>query len=294
MKKINRILAVFLTLTLFVVGMASALNVSAAEAYVCDITINKTKSGCFEYMAYDLTNKSFYRLETEAKATWSPDWPGHFVPGKSIYAVSKSERDGALVDLMCNLNDNWGAAVVFTAPKDGKFNFVAELVKFSGVDVNGLVCYVDVMLVKASDGTVLMKEEKVDYAEIKWVKKNVELAEGEMVYILVAPNAASTKPSSQNVALVSLIVNETVQQSSQITTNPDNTTKPDTTTKPDQTTKPDTTTSPDNTGDIQGNNGGEESPFKINPIVIASIAGGVIILASIVTVVILNAKNKKK
>ncbi len=293
MNKFNRTLAVILTLVLFATGMVSSFNAYAAEAYICDITINKIKNGCFEYMAYDVTNKSFYRLETEAKATWSPDWPGHFVPNKDIYTVSKSERDGGLVDLMCNLNEKWASVVMFTAPKDGKFNIVADLVKFSGVDSDGLVCYVDVMLVKASDNTVLMKQEKIDFAEIKWVKKNVELAEGESVYIIVLPNSESTKSSSQNVALMSFIVNESVEQSSQITTDPNQMTTPDTTTDPDTTTEPGITDVPDNTGDIENKNDGEKTSEKINPIVIAAIVGGVIILASVVTIVILNVKRKK-
>ena len=275
MKKINRILAVFLTLTLFVVGMASALNVSAAEAYVCDITINKTKSGCFEYMAYDLTNKSFYRLETEAKATWSPDWPGHFVPGKSIYAVSKSERDGALVDLMCNLNDNWGAAVVFTAPNDGKFNVVAELKKLYASDASG-TSSVDFMLIKGSTGEVLLKEEKVDQGEVKWVKKNVELLQGEQVFIIVVLNSDATRSGGHNVSLRSLLVNETVEQST--TPIP---------TKPAETTPdPDDTTVPENI-----DNGSSE---KIDPVVIIACVGGALVVVAVVIVIVVAAKKKSK
>ena len=129
MKISHRILAVVITFVLLVSGAMSMLGVSAAGAtvYQCDLGVNKSKSGQFEFMAYDISNKLFHTLETTAKATWSPDWPGHFVPGEEVYTVSKSELSGALIDLMPDMNNNWGSVVAFTAPEAGSYNVVAEL-----------------------------------------------------------------------------------------------------------------------------------------------------------------------
>ncbi len=272
MKNTRRTLAVVLTFMVLVTGLVSSFNVSAAPAvaYECKLGIDNIKSGQFEFMAYNISDNTFHRLETASKPTWHPDWPGHFVPNQEVYVVSKSEMEGGLVDLMCDAERNWGSAVVFTAPKDYKYNIVAELDKFSGM-VNGLVCYVDISLVKG-DGTVLLKYEQVEYKEIRMVQLNVQLAEGETVYILVTPNSASTKTSSQNVALMSFLVTEAPQQ--QQTTDPNNTTANQETTAPD-------------------NNGGGNTPaLDLDPIIIVSIVGGVLVLTMIVLVIVLRAKKK--
>ncbi len=298
MKNFRRVFAVVLTFMLLITGLTSSFGVSAAAAtvYECDLGVDKTKSGQFEFMAFDINQQLFFSLETTSKATWSPDWPGHFVPGKDVYTVSKSEieKDGALIDLMCDQKNNWGSAVVFTAPADGKYNVITKLKKYSGVDGNGLVCYVDILLVKGSDGTVLAKEEKLDYGEIEWTKKNVKLAANEKVYILVIPNAASTKASSQNVGLLSFSVVENVQQQTTPgeTTTPDNTDAKDAT-APGETTTPDNTDANDTAAPDLKDNGDDAPASDVTPIIIVSIVGGVLLLATIIVVVVLRAKKKK-
>ena len=306
MKNFKRIFAALITFVILVSSAMSMFSASAAGAtvYQCDLGVNKTKSGQFEFMAYDVSAKLFHELETTAKATWSPDWPCHFVPGEDVYTVSKSELTGALIDLMCDKNNNWGSVVAFTAPEAGSYNVVAELNKFSGKDSNGLVCYVDILLVKGGEGYFLYKEEKLDYGEVKWVKKNLELAEGEKVYILVIPNAESTKSSSQNVALNSFIVTANAKTSDSDQTTGSNQTNPDQTTgsnqtNPDQTTGSNQTTAPENTG-AQGttapnntDNNEKASNDNVMPIVIVCIVGGVLLVGSIVALVILKAKSKK-
>lgn len=283
MKRFTRIFAAALMFMILVTGVFSGFGASAAgtASYLCDLGIDKIKSGQFEFMAYDMTYQKFFALETTSKATWSADWPGHFVPGKDVYTVSKCEIPTGLVDLMCDLDNKWGSAVVFTAPAEGKYNIVVNLEKYSGEDLNGKICYVDVMLVKGGDGTVLSKEEKLGYGVIDWKKFNVPLAANEKVYILVVPNNDSTKASSQNVALNMFLVNEAPQQS----------TKPSTT-KPD-TTVPDTTVPEVTEPDLNENNNASD-PSGVNPIVIVSIVGGALVLVTVVVVIILNAKNKKK
>ena len=301
MKKFSRILVVVLTFMLVVAGMASSFSVSAAgiaERFECDITIDKIKNGQFEYMAYDIANQMFYSLEEKSKATWSPDWPGHFVPNKEVYTVSKSEHSEGLVDMMCDGERNWGSVVVFTAPKAGKYNIVTELDKFSGVDGSGKVCYVDIKLVKGGDGTVLASKEKVDFGEIDLKKLNVQLAENEKVYVLITYNAASTKYSSQNVALKMFYVTLAAEEE----TTPSQTTDPNETDSSGGSNIQETT-DPDNGGssgndDVQvttgSNNGGDNgSDGGVNPIVIVAIAGGVLLLAAIAVVVILRVTKKK-
>ncbi|MBQ7779363.1 MAG: hypothetical protein IJ404_02610 [Clostridia bacterium] len=304
MKKFSRVFAAALMFMILVTGLVSSFSVSAATvSYQCDLDVGNIKSGQFEFMAYDIANQMFYELETTSKATWSPDWPGHFVPGKEVYTVSKSEISEAKLDLMCDPERKWGAAVVFTAPAAGKYNIVVNLNKYSGVDGNGKVCYVDVMLVKGGDGTVLREEKKLEYGTLDWKKLNVQLAANEKVYILVTPNAESTKVSSQNVALTMFLVNEAPQQSTKPnTTNPD-TTDPDTTdpsgsnsqitTDPSGSNSQNTTTPVGSDAEV---NDGDNDPKSsgVNPILIVGIVGGVLVLAAIAVVVILNVKNKKK
>ncbi|MBO5039917.1 MAG: hypothetical protein J6D09_02330 [Clostridia bacterium] len=295
MKKFSRIFAAALMFMILVTGLVSSFGVSAATAsYQCDLDVGNIKSGQFEFMAYDIANQMFYELESTSKATWSPDWPGHFVPGKEIYTVSKSEIPEAKLDLMCDPANNWGAAVVFTAPAAGKYNIVVNLNKYSGIDANGKVCYVDVVLVKGGDGSILREEKKLEYGTLDWKKLNVQLAANEKVYILVTGNAESTKSSSQNVALNMFLVNEAPQQSTKPNTTDPDTTDPDTT-DPDTTT-PDTTKpgvtepDPDNNSGNKGDNGDSSG---VNPIVIVAIVGGVLVLATVIVVVVLNAKKKK-
>ena len=295
MKKFTRVFAAALMFMVLVTGLVSSFGVSAATAsYQCDLDVGNIKSGQFEFMAYDIANQMFYELESTSKATWSPDWPGHFVPGKEIYTVSKSEIPEAKLDLMCDPANNWGAAVVFTAPAAGKYNIVVNLNKYSGIDANGKVCYVDVVLVKGGDGSILREEKKLEYGTLDWKKLNVQLAANEKVYILVTGNAESTKSSSQNVALNMFLVNEAPQQSTKPNTTDPDTTDPDTT-DPDTTT-PDTTKpgvtepDPDNNSGNKGDNGDSSG---VNPIVIVAIVGGVLVLATVIVVVVLNAKKKK-
>jgi len=147
MKKFSRFFAAALMFMILVTGLVSSFGVSAATAsYQCDLDVGNIKSGQFEFMAYDIANQMSYELESTSKATWSPDWPGHFVPGKEIYTVSKSEIPEAKLDLMCDPANNWGAAVVFTAPAAGKYNIVVNLNKYSGVDANGKVIDGDAIL----------------------------------------------------------------------------------------------------------------------------------------------------
>ncbi len=297
MKKFNRVFAAALTFMLLVTGLVSSFGVSAATAsYQCDLDVDNIKSGQYEFMAYDIANQMFHALETKSKATWSPDWPGHFVPGTEVYTVSKSEISEAKLDLMCDSERNWGAAVVFTAPADGKYNIVVNLNKYSGVDGNGKVCYVDVMLVKGGDGTVLREEKKLEYGTLDWKRLNVQLAANEKVYILVTPNAESTKASSQNVALNMFVVNEAPQQSTQPNATDPDTTDPDTTTKPGETNNGTNTTVPEVFDPDLGENNSKDNDKSsgVNPIVIVAIVGGVLVLATVVVVVVLNAKNKKK
>ena len=283
MKRFTRIFAAALMFMILVTGVFSGFGASAAgtASYQCDLDIDNIKSGQFEFMAYDMTYQKFYALETKSKATWSADYPGHFVPGKDVYTVSRTEKpEEAKVDLMCDLNNKWGSAVVFTAPAAGKYNIVANLNKFQGA-VGDKVFYVDVMLVKGGDGTVLNKKEKFDVGTIEFKKLNVQLAENEKVYILVLPNNDSTMSACQNVALNMFLVNEAPQQS----------TKPSTT-KPD-TTVPDTTV-PEVTDPDLNETDNASAPSGVNPIVIVSIVGGALVLVTVVVVIILNAKNKKK
>ncbi|MBQ8254370.1 MAG: hypothetical protein IJY94_02570 [Clostridia bacterium] len=279
MKKIRRTLAVILTFMLLVTGMVSAFNVSAAPlSYKCELGIGKVQLGQFRFLAYNGNDNKFYALETDSKATWSPEWPGHFVPGLEVYTVSKSEKPEGLVDMMCDLPNNWGSAVVFTSQKDAKYNVSALLDKFSGADGKGLCCYVDIKLVKGNTGEILFETKKLDYGEVSISKSNVYLAQGETLYILVTANGASTKSSSQNVALMNFAITEVVY----VTT-------PELTTFPEHNT-----TVPETDAVDGGSNGGSGFFDNANPIVIVGIVGGVLVLTTIIVVIAVAPKNKKK
>ena len=275
MKKFRRVLALVLTVMLLIPAAVSAFQVSAASNYVLELGLNNIKNDYYEFMAYDLANKQLLPLETEARATWSPDWPGHFVVGHDLYVIGKPERNG-IVDMMPRTTDNLAPAIVFTAPNAGKFNVIAEFDKLYGEQASG-TSFVDIMLIKVSTGEVIMTEEKVAHGEVKWVKKNVELAEGEKVCIITVVNAESTRTiGGHNLALISLLVNETVEQST--TPIP---------TKPAETTPdPDDTTVPENI-----DNGSSE---KIDPVVIIACVGGALVVVAVVIVIVVAAKKKSK
>ncbi len=234
MKKTKRILAVVLTTMLLITGLLSSFNVSAAAAtYVCDLGLDKIENGQFKFMAYDATNKQFVDLEPDSRQTWSPDWPGHFVPDTGVYTLMKSEKvaDGACIDMMCDLNSNWGSAVIFTAPLAGVYNLETILWKWSGPDSNEKCFYVDITIAKG-DGTVLYEKKSIGAKEEIVVEENdIALAAGETLYILITPNSASTKTNSSNVALIDFEVTAVSQQPADTTdpgtTNP-GTTNPDT------------------------------------------------------------------
>ncbi len=273
MKKIKRVLSVVLTIMLLVPGLLSSFNVSAAPVqYVCDLGLDKIESGQFKFMGYDVANKALVDLEPTSRPTWSPDWAGHFVPDTDVYTVMKSEKEaqGALVDLMCDVYKNYGSAVVFTAPKAGAYDIITRLWKWSGTDSNNKCFYVDIKIVKG-DGTVLTEYKKIEKQNVDIVKKNVDLAEGEQLYILITPNAASTKNGSSNVALQTFIVSEASEQQ----------------TTPTQTDNPNTTESPDT------DNGGKDSAPALDPVIIVGIVGGVLVLAAVIVVIVLKAKKKK-
>lgn len=279
MKNIKRTLAVILTFILLVAGMVSTFTVSAAPAsYKCELGIDKIQVGQFRFLAYNISDNKFYNLETTSKPTWSPDWPGHFVPDLDVYTVSLSEKPEGLVDMMCDLTNNWGSAVVFTAQKDGKYTVAALLDKLSGVDGKGQCFYVDIALVKGSTGEILFEAKKHEHGEVEMLKKGVKLSKGETLYILVTPSGASTKSSAQNVALMYFSVTEEVK----VTT-------PQLTTFPEHNTTAPETEAPDN-----GSNNNANFFPEVNPIVIVGIVGGVLVLSMIVIVISINAKNKKK
>ena len=277
MKKFRRVLALVLTVMLLIPAAVSAFQVSAAaQNYVFELGLDNIKNDYYEFMAYDMANNQLYPLETESRATWSPDWPGHFVQGKDYSVIGKSEDSQGIVDLSPKFADQYYVpAIVFTAPNDGKFNVVAELKKLYASDASG-TSSVDFMLIKGSTGEVLLKEEKVDQGEVKWVKKNVELLQGEQVFIIVVLNSDATRSGGHNVSLRSLLVNETVEQST--TPIP---------TKPAETTPdPDDTTVPENI-----DNGSSE---KIDPVVIIACVGGALVVVAVVIVIVVAAKKKSK
>ncbi len=278
MKNIRRTLAVILTFILLVTGMVSTFSVSAAPlAYKCELGIGKLELGQFKFVAFDISEGKFYNLEKTAKPTWSPDWPGHFVPGEDVYTVSRSEKPEGLVDMMCDITNNWGSAVVFTAQKEAKYTVSALLDKLSGENAQGCF-YVDIMLVRGSDGAILFQSKKHDKGEVDILKKGVKLAAGETLYILVTPNGASTKTSAQNVALMYFTVTEEV-----VVTTPELTTFPEHNSEAEETQP---------TGN--GSNGNGNIFDGVNPIVVVGIVGGVLVLTTIIIVIAVGGKGKKK
>ena len=272
MKNFKRAMSVVFTVMLLASGLIAALPVSAAATnYEFNLGLNNIKDDYYEFMAYDVIEKQLLPLETEAKPTWSASWPGHFIVGQNYYVVGKPENASkGTVDLIPR--DKYAPAITFTAPADGKYNFVVELFKlYAGKE--GATSFVDVMLVRDGTGEVIVKEERLEQGELKWVKKNVELAEGERVFIIVALCADSTRDGGHNVALTSLLVNEAVEQ-----------------TTPSMTTTPDSTTAPDSTTDDVGN---EKATDEFTPIIIVAIVAGALALAAVIVVIVVKAKKKK-
>ncbi len=276
MKNLKKIFAVAITLMLLITGVFSTLSVSAAPAtFEFDLTLGNIKSDCYEFMAYNIANNELKPLETEQKPTWSPDWPGHFVVGETYNVLCKTERASTcIIDLIPRTAEQFVPAVVFTAPKDGKYNVIPKLDKLYGNQNNG-TSYVDIMLIKGSTGEVLLKEEKLEKGELSWVKKNIELAEGEKVFVIVVLNPESTRSGGHNVGLVSLLVNESVEQST--TPIP---------TKPKDTSDPDASNAPE-----EGNDGASNG--DIDPIIIVACVGGALVVVAIIIVVVVASKKKK-
>ncbi len=268
MKEFKRVLSVVLTVMLLATCLIATLPASAAPVnYEFKLGLNNIKDDYYEFMAYDLDTKQLLPLETEAKPTWSPDWPGHFIAGQNSDVVRKPE-DGSkgMVDLIPR--GKFAPAITFTAPADGKYNVVVELFKLYGGE-EGATSFVDVMLVKDSTGEVIIKEENLEQGELKWVKKNIELGEGEKVFIIVALSADTTRDGGHNVALTSLLVNEAVEQD--IPSTPENTTDPD--------------------GNTNGGN--DKTADELDPVIIVAIVGGALVLAAVIVVIVVKAKKKK-
>ena len=115
MKKFKHIIASALAFMLLVTLLVPSMSVSAATNYVFELGLDNIKDEVYEFMAYDIANNQLIELETQSKATWSPDWPGHFVVGHpDIYVIGKSERNG-IVDMLPRTSDQLAPAIVFTA-----------------------------------------------------------------------------------------------------------------------------------------------------------------------------------
>ena len=280
MKNFRRALAVVLTFMLLVAGMVSSFSVSAAaEVYKCELGVNKSAVGNFQMMGFDVRNKKFYQVEALAKTTWNPEWPGHFVPNTDVYLFMRSEREneGGMIDLMPNLEKNWGSVVVFTATKSAKYHITALLDKFYDVYDNKRF-YVDIQLVRGNDGAILFEKIKHDTGEVDILKKNVYIAEGESVYLLVTANSASTTNSLQNVALKHFVVTEVVEASTQ----------------PLYTTPEPETEAPDVSDTAPVPQDSRVVLPEINPIIVVALVGGVLVLTTVIIVIAIGTKKKKK
>ena len=276
MKEFKRVLSVVLTVMLLATGLIATLPVSAAQVnYEFKLGLNNIKDDYYEFMAYDITNKQLKPLEAEARQTWSPDWPGHFVAGQDYYVVGKPETDGYIVDLVPRTEDKCVPAIVFTAPADGKYNVIVKLLKRYPSNNSG-TSFVDVLLVNDTTGEVLLREDRLEEGDLEWVKKNIELKAGEKVFVAIVISSDSTRDSGHNVALSSVLVNEAIQQ----TTTPEDTTASDTTTGAGETDAPD-------------NGGNEKATDDFNPIIIVAIVGGALVLAAVIVVIVVKVKKKK-
>ena len=283
MKKFKHIIASALAFMLLVTLLVPSMSVSAATNYVFELGLDNIKDEVYEFMAYDIANNQLIELEAQSKATWSPDWPGHFVVGHpDIYVIGKSERNG-IVDMLPRTSDQLAPAIVFTAPKAGKYNVIAEFDKLYGETTSG-TSFVDIVIVKVATGEIVMTEAKAAHGEVKWVKKNIELAEGEKICIYTYVNPESTRTTGgHNLALQSLLINETVQSTSSNTPATNN-----------QTTAGDATGTPDGTTAPENNANNDDAANKIDPIIIIASVGGALVVIAIVVAVIVGAKKKKK
>lgn len=158
-----------------------------------DLGIGKVSRGDYRFAAYDLSENKLYELESKERATWSADYPGHFMIFRpDIYTVSKSEGKG-IVDLMCDRE--YGSAVVYTAYDSGSATVLVEAEKLWA---NG--AQIDVILMKG-DGTVLSEERNIGSKKAISFKKTVDIVRGETVLLLVKYSDGSTKEGGQNCVL---------------------------------------------------------------------------------------------
>lgn len=154
--------------------------------YILDLGLDKIENGDYKIMGYNLATKKMEALDKTSKATWSPDWPGHFVSNTNYNIANKPEGEGFL-DLMATAA--YGAAIVFTAPTDGEYTYSGDFNKrYMHVNrENGtLPCRVDITVMK-SDGTVI--EMKTTVGD-KWDEKfsmsgTTELKAGEQLWVIV-------------------------------------------------------------------------------------------------------------
>ncbi len=201
MKNIKRILSV-LVIAVLAVTMAVSAYAAAPEAgtkYECDLSLEAASTDRFFITAISKADGTQMEIDPEAKATWSADWPGHWVVapegvelGKEDYVSYKSEKVAGKLDHMCH--GNYMSVFAFKVPADGKYDIYYNATKYSVVDGSLL----DFTLTKKGAAEALATQTAVTGGDIIFDVKGVELAEGDEIWIIATTNEANTVAAHSN------------------------------------------------------------------------------------------------
>ncbi len=148
-------------------------------------------NGQFEMKAYDFITKTVTDATLHSGANWSVT----AATGNTLFWNSSTE--GAIVGWGpdgVNTNANEGAAIVFTAPEDGKYNITGHFEKTYVKSANGKH-YCDYKIIR-ENGTVIFDGTNYDQSNLDSFSnlhhtfgETVNLKKGQKIYIVKSPNA---------------------------------------------------------------------------------------------------------
>ena len=201
MKKLRKFTAILL---IAIMAVAMAVSASAAPAsgttYEFDLSLQTAATERFYVTAISKETGAVAAVEQSSRASWSADYPAFWVVGATgglDYVLYKSEQDGSKLDQVCD--GAYKSVIAFKAPASGLYDIHYEAVKYAGVTDS----YIDVVITKAGASQPLAS--KMNFSDndknVLIELENVELAEGDEIWVIVDHGESNTRSSASNLRI---------------------------------------------------------------------------------------------
>ncbi len=222
-----------LTAMLVIITMAVAMAVSASAApapgttYEFDLSLQTATSDRFYGAAISYETGAVVAIEQTSRASWSADYPAFWVVGAEgglDYVLYKCEQDESKLDQVCD--GAYKSVIAFKAPASGLYDVHYEAVKYSGAADS----YIDVVITKSGASQPLAS--KMNFTDndrdVLIELENVELAEGDELWVIVGHGESNTRYSASNLRVDGFTVTFVEEAEVEPTTPPTTPTNPDT------------------------------------------------------------------